>query len=71
MGSAESCPTAAQESIRHLEGHLLNQKVVATDATPVTVNGKQNYIRNFSVWDTVLYRALKSKSLKALEKIDF
>lgn len=70
-GFCRKLSNAAQESIRHLEGHLLNRKVVATDATPVTVNGKQNYIRNFSVWDTVLYRALKSKSLKALEKIDF
>ena len=36
-------------SIRNLETELLNQSVVATDATPVTVNGKQNYIRNFSI----------------------
>ena len=35
-------------SITNLETQLLNQKVVATDATTVTVNGKQNYIRNFS-----------------------
>lgn len=32
----------AQESLAHLEERLLNQKVVS-------VNGKQNYIRNFSV----------------------
>lgn len=34
-------PETAQESIRHLEGHLLNQNVVVTDATVVSVNGKQ------------------------------
>ena len=62
---------AAQESIRHLEGHLLDQEAVAADATPVTVNGKQNYIRNFRIQDTVGYRAMKSKSLKSLEKLDF
>lgn len=62
---------AAQESIRHLEGHLLDQKAVMTDATPVTVNGKQNYIRNFSIKDTVVYRAQESKSIPALEKLDF
>lgn len=62
---------AAQESIRHPEGHLLDQKVVMIIATPVTVNGKQNYIRNFSIQDTVVYRALESKSIPALEKLDF
>lgn len=39
---------------------LLNQKVVATDATVVTVNGKQNYIRNFSIktaWYTMPWAA--------------
>lgn len=37
----------------------------------MTVNGEQNYIRNFSIQDTVVYRAMKSKSLKSLEKLDF
>lgn len=60
----------AGESIRHLEGHLLNQGVVATDATGVTVNGAQNYVRNFSIQDTVIYRAMKSKALGALEKLE-
>lgn len=70
-GFCRKLSDAAQESIRHLEEHLLNQKVVATDATPVSVNGEQNYIRNFSIEDTVVYRAMKSKSLKALEKLYF
>lgn len=70
-GFCRKLSDAAQESIRHLEGHLLDQEAVAADATPVTVNGEQNYIRNFSIQDTVVYRAMKSKSLKALEKLDF
>lgn len=61
----------AQPSISHLETTLLNQKVVATDATGITVNGKLNYIRNFSIQNTVVYRAMKSKAIEALEKIDF
>lgn len=61
----------AGTSIMHLEELLLNQNVVATDATTVTVNGTQSYIRNFSVLSTVLYRAMKSKSLDALHKISF
>ena len=44
---------------------------MATDATTITVNGKQNYIRNFSRKNTVVYQAMKSKSIEALEKLDF
>lgn len=62
---------ASEESIRHLETSLLNQKIVATDATTVTVNGEQNYIRNFSKEDTVVYQAINSKSISALEKLPF
>ena len=62
---------ASETSIRHLEEGLLTQDVVATDATTVTVNGKQNYIRNFSAGDTVVYHAMNSKSTEALKGLDF
>lgn len=58
-------------SIKNLETELLNQSVVATDATPVTVNGKQNYIRNFSIKNSVVYHAMNSKSIDALKELDF
>ena len=45
----------------------MNQAVVATDATAVTVSGKQNYIRNFRIKDTVVYQAMNSKSIKVLK----
>lgn len=61
----------AAESIRNLESSLLNQSVIATDATTVTVNGKQNYIRNFSTDQTVVYHAMDSKSVGALEETGF
>ncbi len=70
-GFCRKLADASQESIRNLEERLLNQEVVSTDATPVTVNGKQNYIRNFSMEDTVIYRAMKGKSIPALEKLEF
>ena len=70
-GFCRKLSETAQESIQHLEAHMLNQEVVATDATVVSVNGKQAGIRNFSIEDTVLYRAMKSKSLQALEKLEF
>lgn len=44
---------------------------MATDTTSVTVNVEQNHIRNFSIGDTVVYRAMKSKSISALEKLGF
>lgn len=61
----------SETSIRHLEEKLLIHDVVATDATTVTVNGEQNYIRNFSTGDTVVYHAMNSKSIKALKGLDF
>lgn len=61
----------AEGSIQHLEEELLNQSVVATDATTVTVNGEQHYIRNFSVGETVIYRAMQNKSIEALGKLRF
>lgn len=61
----------SQLSIHHLEQELLNSTVVATDATNITVNGKQNYIRNFSIAQTVLYRAMKSKTIAAMHNVNF
>ena len=70
-GFCKKLAAASRRSIQNLENRLLDQKVVATDATPATVDGKQNYIRNFSIQDTVVYRAMKRKSLPALQKPDF
>ena len=61
----------AKESVAHLEEELLNQRVVMTDATVVTVNGKQSYIRNFSMEKAVVYRAMKDKTLKSMKKLRF
>lgn len=61
----------SEQSILNLEEKLLMEEVVATDATTVTVNGKQNYIRNFSTEDIVVYHAMDSKSIKALKSLDF
>lgn len=61
----------SEPSVRNLESDLLNKGVVATDATMVTVNGKLNYIRNFSQEDTVVYHAMDSKSIEALKELDF
>ena len=70
-GFCKKLGEVSRASIRNLETELLNQKVVATDATPVTVNGKQNYIRNFSIKNSVVYHAMNSKSIDALKELDF
>lgn len=61
----------AGASILHLQDVLLGHDVVATDATTVTVNGTQNYIRNFSTENTVVYHAMQKKTIPALKKLDF
>lgn len=61
----------AQASIDHLESGLLNQDIVSTDATTVSVNGVQCYIRNFSIKNTVIYQAMKSKTIEAMSRLNF
>ncbi len=61
---------ASVESISHLENHMLDQEVAATDGTTVRINGRQANIRNFSVKDTVIYKAMKGKTLRELGEID-
>lgn len=61
----------AENSITHLEEELLNQSVVATDATVITVNGEQEYIRNFSTAKSVLYRAMKDKTPDTMRRVHF
>lgn len=70
-GFCKKMEKASKPSLLNLEEEMLNQAVVATDATPVTVNGKQNYIRNLSATDSVIYHAMNSKSLSTLEELDF
>lgn len=70
-GFCKKFASVSQTSLQNLETHMLNKNVVATDATMVTVNGKQNYIRNFSIDDTVVYHAMQSKSIDALKELEF
>lgn len=70
-GFCKSFAKASEASILNLENQLMDQAVVATDATTVAVNGNQNYIRNLSIKDTVIYHAMNSKSIEALKVLDF
>lgn len=57
--------------IRESEAELLGEKTVCTDATAVTMNGKQAYIRNVSTGNAVVYYAMEKKSMEALDEIKF
>lgn len=49
-----------------LEQKLLNAHEICTDATPVTNNGRMNYIRNFSTQEVVLCCFAGKKDLDTL-----
>jgi len=55
------------EEVTNIENNLLNVNVIMTDATPVSNNGKQFNIRNFSNDSNVLYVPSPKKSLDILE----
>ncbi len=61
-GFAESC--AGLRPV--IEDAILNSREVCTDATVVTTNGVQTYIRNFSTKDYVPYCSCVKKDLKTL-----
>ncbi|MCI9022788.1 MAG: transposase [Eubacterium sp.] len=52
-----------------LEETLLNSEVACTDATTITTNGKQTYIRNLSTNDCVLYYGCEKKDLESSGKL--
>ena len=54
-----------------IETDLMNQRVVLTDATVISVNGVQSYIRNFSTARSVLYVGMDKKNLENMKKIRF
>ena len=50
-----------------IENNLLNSDVLYTDGTVVTENGKQAIIRNVSNRQSVMYKALESKTISAMK----
>ncbi|MDO4339225.1 MAG: transposase [Eubacteriales bacterium] len=63
-GFSEGC-AAVRPQIKEA---LLNAGKICTDATGIKRNGKQEYIRNFSTEDCVLYCGSEKKNIKTLEK---
>ena len=54
--------------IEQLQESLLNAPVLCTDATGISVNGAQQYIRNISTADAAVYIGMDKKDLKNLKK---
>lgn len=52
-----------------IENVIFNSREVCTDATVMTTNGVQTYIRNFSTKDDVLYCSCAKKDLETLSGI--
>lgn len=61
--------SAGDENI--IEERLLDMDQVSTDATVMTLNGAQTYIRNFSSDREVLYVPMEKKDLASLRGIPF
>lgn len=55
-------------AINQLKEDLRNSEVVYTDGTSVTMNGKQEHIRNQSTRNTVLYSPMEKKNIKTLKQ---
>ncbi len=56
-------------SLQNIECGLLNHEVLHTDATTVTIDGVQSYIRNVSANDVVMYYDMPKKTAEEIEKI--
>ena len=70
-GFCQKFSELSQTEIHKLEEDLMNQPVVATDATTVSLNGKQGYIRNISDEKTVVYYGMEKKTNAELDKLSF
>jgi len=58
-----------ERHIAGIEEKLMNSEVLCTDSTAVTVNGVQQYIRNQSTRDAVLYTPTVTKTLNEMERV--
>lgn len=68
-GICRQFSSLCKEEEKTITSDLLNSRVLCTDATHMTQNGMRAYIRNISSPQSVIYRATKTKGLKALRTI--
>ena len=58
-----------EKQLSSIKDRLLNSDVICTDATYVSMDGKQTYIRNFSTPTAVLYAYQESKKIETLKEL--
>ena len=58
---------SSKASIANIASNLLSHNILYSDATNVVVNGKQEYVRNYSTENNVLYYPMKKKNLATLK----
>ena len=66
-GICRQFSSRCKERIEKIKTSLMNGRVICTDATVISNNGKQYNIRNFSNHNQVLYEPSPEKSLKVLK----
>lgn len=64
----KSFANKCDKEIEAIKEELKRSEVLYTDATVVTVNGKQAYIRNQSTEKAVLYSAMDKKSIESIQE---
>ena len=67
---AQVLSDASSDFIEEIQTNLLNAEVLCTDSTAITVNGAQEYIRNFSTPENVLYCPMKTKTIDEMKETD-
>ena len=58
-----------EKQLSSIKDRLLNSDVICTEATYVSMDGKQTYIRNFSTPTAVLYAYQESKKIETLKEL--
>ena len=65
---AQVLADASSDFIEEIQTNLLNAEILCTDSTAITVQGAQEYIRNFSTSEDVLYCPMKTKNIDEMKE---
>lgn len=66
----EEFAARASDILETIKTNLLNSEVLCTDSTNISVGGVQEYIRNQSTSEAVLYSPMKTKSIKEMKETE-
>ena len=69
-GFCQQYADKCQDDLSEIEKGLSTASALYTDATVVSTNGRQTFIRNLSTPDAVIYTSSDKKNLKSLRDID-